>query len=86
MKPTLCRGALISSIRTMSTCAGQIEMFALWWDKKVSDLCYQNNDTPLLVLSADNVSVDDGFLARLKTAYSSCSYLLMKRHDGKVMN
>jgi hypothetical protein len=39
-----------------------IEIFALWWDGKVLDLCYQSNDTPLMVLSTDNVSVDDDFL------------------------
>jgi hypothetical protein len=51
-----------------------IEMFALWWDGKVPDLCYQIIDTALMVLSADTISVDDGFLAKLKIAYSSCSY------------
>ena len=51
-----------------------IEMFALWWDGKAPDLCYQINDNALLVLSADIVSVDDGFMTKLKTAYSSCSY------------
>jgi len=24
-----------------------IEMFALWWDGKVPNLCYQSNETPL---------------------------------------
>ena len=52
-----------------------VEMFALWWDGKVLDLCYQSNDIALMVLSADSVSVDDGFLTKLmKTTYSSCSY------------
>ena len=51
-----------------------VEMFALWWDEKVPDLCYQSNETSLLVLSADIVSVYDGFLTKLKVAYSSCSY------------
>jgi hypothetical protein len=51
-----------------------IEMFALWWNGKVHNLCYQSNDTALLVLSPDIVSIDDGFLTKLKTAYSSCSY------------
>jgi hypothetical protein len=37
-------------------------MFALWWDGNVLDLFYQSNDTVLLVLSADIVSVDDDFL------------------------
>jgi hypothetical protein len=41
------------------------EMFALWWDGNVHDLCYQNNDTALLVLSAHNFSVDDAFLTKL---------------------
>jgi hypothetical protein len=26
------------------------EMFALWWDGNVPELCYQNNDIALLVL------------------------------------
>jgi hypothetical protein len=39
-----------------------VEMFALWWDGKVPDMCYQSNETSLLVLSADTVSVDDDFL------------------------
>ena len=50
------------------------EMFALWWDGNVPDLCYQNNDTALLVLSSDTVSVDDDFLTKLKSAYFSCPY------------
>jgi hypothetical protein len=50
-----------------------VEMFTLWWDGEVPDLCYQSNDIALLVLSADIVSVDDDFLTKLKTAYSSCS-------------
>ena len=51
-----------------------VEMFALWWDGEVPYLCYQSNDTALLVLSTDTVSVDDDFLTKLKTAYFSCSY------------
>jgi len=51
-----------------------VEMFALWWDGNVRDMCYQCNDIALLVLSADIVSVDDDFLTKLKTTYSSCSY------------
>jgi len=51
-----------------------VEMFALWWDGEVLDLCYQSNETSLLVLLTDNVSVDDDFLTKLKTASSSCSY------------
>ena len=50
------------------------ELYALWWDGKVPDLCYQSNDASLLVLSADMISVDDDFLTKLKNAYSSCSY------------
>jgi len=50
------------------------EMFAIWWDGNVPDFCYQNNNTVLLVLLADIVSVDDDFLTKLKVAYSSCSY------------
>jgi hypothetical protein len=51
-----------------------VEMFALWWDGKVPSLCNQSNNNALLVLPADIVSVDDGFLTKLKTVYSSCSY------------
>ena len=47
------------------------EMFDLWWDGNVLDLCYHNNDTTLLVLSEDILSVDDDFLTKLKSAYSS---------------
>ena len=39
---------------------------ALWWDGKVPDMCYQNNETSLLVLSADTISVDDDFLTNWK--------------------
>ena len=49
-----------------------VEMFALWWDGKVPDICYQSNKTSLLVLSADTVSVDNDFLTKLKNSYSSC--------------
>ena len=73
MKPTFCRGALISSIRV--NLRKPIEMFDLWFDGKVPDLClYQINDNQLLVLLVNTVSVDDGFLIKLKTAYSWCSY------------
>jgi len=51
-----------------------VEMLALWWEGKVHDLCYQSNDIALLVHSADIFCVDDDFLTKLKTAYSSCSY------------
>jgi hypothetical protein len=51
-----------------------VEMFALWWDGKVLDLCYQSNDAALLVLLADTISVDNDFLTKLRIAYSSCSY------------
>ena len=50
------------------------EIFAPWWGGNVLDMCYQNNDTALLVLSANIVSVDDDFLTKLKSAYSSCPY------------
>ena len=49
-------------------------MIALWWDGNVPHMCYQNNETTLLVLSANTVSVDDDFLTKLKSAYSSCPY------------
>ena len=61
--------------RTNSQMRRPTEMFTLWWDGKVPDLCYQNNDIALFVLLADNVLADDDFLAKLKSAYSSCSYL-----------
>ncbi len=60
-----------------------IKMFALWWDGKVLDLCYQNNETSLLVLSADTVSVDNDFLTRLKNSYSSCSYFTDEKTQWK---
>ena len=41
------------------------EMFALYWGEKVPDLCYQSNDTALLVLPADTASVDGGFLTKM---------------------
>jgi hypothetical protein len=45
-----------------------IELLTLLANAKVLDLCYQNNDTALLVLLADNVSVDADFLANLIVA------------------
>jgi hypothetical protein len=63
-----------------------VEMLALWWDGKAPHVCYNANETKFLVLLADFVSVDDDFLAKMKTSYSSCSYSRMKRHDGKVMD
>ena len=60
-----------------------LEMFALWWDKTVLDVCYQSNETPLLVLSADTVSVDDDFLTKLKKSYSSCSYFTEEKTRWK---
>ena len=69
-------------------------MFALWWDVNVPYLCYQNNDTALLVLSSANVYIDKGFLTKFKFAYSSCPYFsdeikalwkgheLIKSYDG----
>ena len=44
---------------------------ALWYDGKLPDLCYQRNETLLLVLSADTVSVDDDLLTNLITENSS---------------
>jgi hypothetical protein len=38
------------------------EMVALWWDGKVPDMCYHDNDIALLVLSANIASVNDAFL------------------------
>ena len=43
---------------------------------KVPGICYQSNNIALLVLSADTVSFDDGFLTKLKAAYSPCSYFV----------
>ena len=63
MKPTLYRGDFFHSDDVHLR--RPVKMFAFWWDGKVPDLCYQNNTTSLLVLSADTVSVDDD---------SSCSY------------
>ena len=51
-----------------------VEMFALWWDGEVLDLCSQSNDNALLVLSADIVSIDDAFVINLITENSSCPY------------
>ena len=50
-----------------------VEMFALWWDGTLPDLFYQNDDTVVLVLSTDIVSVDDDFMANIITENSSCS-------------
>jgi hypothetical protein len=62
-------------------------MFALWWDGKVPDLCYQNNYVALLVLCADNISVDNDFLTKLKSAYSSFPYFSDKlTHAGELMD
>jgi hypothetical protein len=61
-----------------------VEMFALWWDKKIHDLCYQSKDTALLVLLADNVSVDDKFMTILKSAYSSCVYFADEKTRWKI--
>jgi hypothetical protein len=61
----------------------RVEMFALWWDGKVPDLCYQSNDISLLILSAATVSVDDGFLTKLKTASSSCTYFIDEKSRWK---
>jgi hypothetical protein len=61
----------------------QVEMFALWWDGKAPDMWYHSNDNALLLLSSDYVSVDDGFLTKLKTAYSSCSYFANEKTSWK---
>ena len=68
MTPTLCRGALIFSIRTMSTCACQLGCLLSGGMEK-----YLICDTIFLILSADNVSGEDDFLINLKISYSSCS-------------
>ena len=60
-----------------------VEMTALWWEGEVYDLYYQSNDIALLVISADIVSVDDEFLTKLKTAYSSCSYFTDEKPQWK---
>ena len=60
-----------------------VEMFALSWDGKILDLCYQGNDTKMPVLSAGIVSVDDGFLTKLKTVYSLCSYFANEKTRWK---
>jgi len=60
-----------------------VEMFALWRDGKVHDLCYQSNDTELFLLSADTVFVDDDFLIKLKSAYSSCPYFTHEKTRWK---
>ena len=73
IRPTLCLAALIIHPDDVQL-RGPAEMFALCWDGKVPDLCYQNDDTALLVLSADIVSVDHDFLTKWKSAYSSCPY------------
>ena len=75
MRPIQCRAALIFCIQTMSNCVGQLSsrMCAIQWDGQVPDLCYQNNDTTLLVLLADIIFVDDD-LTKLKSTYSSCPY------------
>ncbi len=60
-----------------------LEMVALRWDEYVPNLWYQSNNTAFLVLSADIVSVVDGFMTKLKTTYSSCSYISDERTRWK---
>ena len=60
-----------------------VEMFALWWDGKAPDLCYQSNETSLLVFSADTVSVDNDFVTKLKNSYFSCSYFTYEKTRWK---
>jgi hypothetical protein len=60
-----------------------VEMSTFWWDEKVLDMCYQINDTGLLVLLADSISIDDDFLTKLKTAYFSCSYFANEKTRWK---
>ena len=72
IRPTLCLAAMIIHpddvhLRML------VEMFALWWDGTLPDLCYQNDDIAVLVLSTDIVSVDDDFMANIITENSSCS-------------
>ena len=52
-------------------------------------MCYQRNETSLLVLSADIVSVGEDFLTNMITEYSSCSYFAdektrWKGHAGLI--
>jgi len=72
IRPTLCLAALIIHPDDVHL-RKLVEMFALWWDGTIPDLCYQNDDIALLVLSTDIVSVDDDFLANLITEKSSRS-------------
>ena len=58
-------------------------MYALWWDGKVPYMCYQSNDTALLVLSSNTVFVDDYFLTKLITTYSSCLYFSYEKPRWK---
>jgi len=75
MRPTLCRAAMLFFHPDDIHLRRPVEMFSLWWDRNLPDLCYQSNDTAFLVLSTNIVSVDDDFLTKLKSCYSSCSYL-----------
>ena len=72
IRPTLCLAALIIHPDDVHMHMPD-EMFALSWDGRVPDPCYQNNDTALLIISTDIVSVDDDFMANLTTENSSCS-------------
>jgi len=64
IRPTLCLDALIIHPDDVPL-RMPVEMFALWWDGTIPYLYYQNDDTALLVLSTDIVSVDDDFLFNL---------------------
>jgi hypothetical protein len=59
---------------------------ALWWDGKVPDLCYQSNETSLLVLSADIVSVDDDFLTNWKFLVFPIRWWIKARWKGHGLN
>ena len=62
------------------------EMFALKWNVNIPDLCYESNDTILLVL-ADIISVDNHFMNKLKLHIPRVHTFLMKLKDvEKVMN
>ncbi len=50
------------------------EVLALLWEGNVRDMCYHNNDSALLLISADDISVNNDFLTKLNIAHSSCLY------------
>ena len=85
IRPTLCLSALIIHPDDVHLRI-PVEIFALWLDGTVPDMCYQNDETALLVLSTDIVFVDDDFLTNLITENSSCSLFFdEERHVRKVM-